>query len=182
MHLVCGAANSAPPNLRQHFTTLASLGNVPRKPKPFRNFAANSLNLRGKSAETTVSAIWDHLSSLREQEIKNRAEKSQADSRDKGDTPRGKSMPEPSEEEPEIAPVQASKAAPAEPSSKRVRKAMKTVLKQAPNKKLSKKKIRKAVMTHLGLGEGSKKALKSMIADEASASMFVVQDDIIMLQ
>jgi hypothetical protein len=44
---------------------MSTLDNVPRKEKPFYNFTANSLNLRGKSGEATVSEIWKYLNEKR---------------------------------------------------------------------------------------------------------------------
>lgn len=68
MDLIAAAVATAPAHLKQHMGAMATLDNVPRKLKPFYNFTSNSLNLRGKSGEATVSEIWLHLSKLREEQ------------------------------------------------------------------------------------------------------------------
>ena len=72
MNLIADAINTAPGHLKHHLHAMASLDNVPRKEKAFRNFTSNSLNLRGKSGEATVSEIWIFLSDLREEQQKSK--------------------------------------------------------------------------------------------------------------
>ena len=66
MDLIAEAVDTAPGHLKHHVHAMSSLDNVPRKEKAFRNFTSNSLNLRGKSGEATVSEIWVFLCDLRE--------------------------------------------------------------------------------------------------------------------
>ena len=46
---------------------LSSLDNVPRKEKAFRNFASNSLRLRGNHGSNIVDTIWAHLCKVRQE-------------------------------------------------------------------------------------------------------------------
>jgi hypothetical protein len=56
--------------LRRHMETMATLSNIPRKEKQFRNFTANSLNFGSGRQQTDkiVSEIWSFLSTLREKQ------------------------------------------------------------------------------------------------------------------
>jgi hypothetical protein len=65
MDLITSSVETAPTHLKSHMRTMSILNNVPRKEKAFYNFTANSLNLRGKSGEATVSEIWIYLNGLR---------------------------------------------------------------------------------------------------------------------
>ena len=68
MDLIADAIDTAPAHLKHHLRDMASLDNVPRKEKPFRNFTSNSLNLRGKNGDATVSEIWSYLKEIREKQ------------------------------------------------------------------------------------------------------------------
>lgn len=46
----------APASLKHHFTQLLSFSNVPRKPKPFKNFAKNSLKLWN---DKVLDEMWE---------------------------------------------------------------------------------------------------------------------------
>lgn len=65
MELITSSIDTAPNHLKSHIEAMSALDNVPRKEKPFYNFTANSLNLRGKSGEATVSEIWKYLNDKR---------------------------------------------------------------------------------------------------------------------
>ena len=71
MNLITDSVNQAPRQLKHYLQTMATLDNVPRKEKPFRNFTANSLNLRGKSGEATIIEMWNYLRDLREKRQQN---------------------------------------------------------------------------------------------------------------
>jgi len=77
MEVIIESAEKAPPNLVSYLQQISSLDNVPRKEKAFRNFAPNSLKLRGPSGDKIVSDIWNHISSFRQKkmEMKQQAEK-----------------------------------------------------------------------------------------------------------
>jgi hypothetical protein len=68
MDLIATSIESAPPHLTQHLDTMASLGNVPRKEKQFRNFTKNSLRLDKRDAHTIVDEVWQFLQGLRAQQ------------------------------------------------------------------------------------------------------------------
>jgi hypothetical protein len=75
MDLITSSVESAPPNLRDFMQALTHLDNVPRKEKQFRNFASNSLNLRGnKNGDSIVGEIWGLLKRLRDEQVKAKAE------------------------------------------------------------------------------------------------------------
>jgi hypothetical protein len=75
MDLITSSVDSAPPNLRDFMQALTHLDNVPRKEKQFRNFASNSLNLRGnKNGDSIVGEIWGLLKRLRDEQVKAKAE------------------------------------------------------------------------------------------------------------
>jgi hypothetical protein len=66
MNSIASAVDSAPAHLRNYVQTMSQLDNVPRKEKQFRNFTANSLNLRGNQRDAIVSDIWTLLQAERE--------------------------------------------------------------------------------------------------------------------
>jgi hypothetical protein len=66
MNAIASAVDSAPAHLRNYVQTMSQLDNVPRKEKQFRNFTANSLNLRGNQRDAIVSDIWNLLQAERE--------------------------------------------------------------------------------------------------------------------
>lgn len=76
MEVIIESAEKAPPNLVSYLQQISSLDNVPRKEKAFRNFAPNSLKLRGPSGDKIVSDIWNHISTFRQKkmEMKQQAE------------------------------------------------------------------------------------------------------------
>jgi hypothetical protein len=73
MDLVVSAVDEAPAHLKSQLGILAGLDNVPRKEKQFRNFASNSLNMRGnknnnnRGGANVVSEIWTFLKSRQQQ-------------------------------------------------------------------------------------------------------------------
>jgi cell growth-regulating nucleolar protein len=76
MDIVESCTTTAPGHLRNYMQTMATLDNIPRKEKQFRNFTANSLNLRGKN-ERVVGELWKVMFEERQrrQEAKQREEK-----------------------------------------------------------------------------------------------------------
>ena len=78
LNLIQTASASSPAEIRQHMEELSSLDNVPRKEKAFRNFASNSLRLRGNQGNNIIDIIWTHLCKVRQesQEEKNCDKKS----------------------------------------------------------------------------------------------------------
>jgi membrane-associated HD superfamily phosphohydrolase len=65
MELIVSCIDTAPVHLQSYIRTMSTLGNVPRKEKPFYNFTTNSLNLKGNHGNGIVAEIWNHLSESR---------------------------------------------------------------------------------------------------------------------
>jgi hypothetical protein len=176
MDLIATSIGKAPPRLKHHLETMASLGNVPRKEKQFRNFTKNSLRLDKKDAHTIVDEIWQFLQGLRAQQrtaytesetvtvtnsdsqsvsndlnkkIHDRAELCERDNDSTSvSRPVTNSISPPPTEEPTKIAV----------DKKKVKKAMKKILKKAKTNKLELKYLRKAVCEQLG-------APKSLVKD-----------------
>lgn len=165
MDLIEESAVDAPPGLKPHLELLATLGNVPRKEKQFRNFTANSLNLRGRN-ESIVNDVWKHLSALRQKE--NDARKKVEDAK-KAEDAIEKQRKE--EEEAE----QKAKEEPSDdesknelPSSKKLRKTVKKILKKEKSS-VKIKLLRTKVCDELGLDKSLKKKLKKFLKAELQA-------------
>jgi hypothetical protein len=65
---IADASEAAPAHLKHYMRTMSQLDNVPRKEKQFRNFTANSLNLRGGQKDSVVSEIWALLQVQRQKQ------------------------------------------------------------------------------------------------------------------
>jgi len=173
MELIASASSTAPASIRHHMEMLTSLDNVPRKPKQFRNFTANSLNLRGKQATDVVDSMWNHLSQLRdkEQEAKKKDEEEQKRLKEEAEKVTRKDS-----EAIKECKVEESSTVPPSPkdklskgkdvSAKKVRKAMKKVLKKAPGRSMKLKELRRAVRQYLECGDAGKPKVKQLIGDE----------------
>lgn len=174
--VISDACETAPPNLKEYMQLLSSYDNVPRKEKPFRNFSANSLKLRGASGEATITSIWTHLNSIRSEHQKN-AESS---------TKQEESKPQPLVEQSDVVAekIPTSKVTVSEEKNggnvesakkglkKTVAKSMKKVLKKAPNKALKIKELRKAIQSKMTeLNEHfDKEELKKLMKEAIDAS------------
>jgi cell growth-regulating nucleolar protein len=169
--LIAEAAKSAPLALKSYMQRLAELDNVPRKEKPFRNWAANSLNLRGQHALVTAS-LWKYLSEVwgREQAERKKAEEEEKRLRDE----RSEKQRLEAEGKTEINTNETtSLKAPdvdIELTSKLVRKAMKKVLKKAPKRSMKIKVLRSALEDALGIKKHLQKKLKMMLVSEIQAN------------
>ena len=150
------AAETAPPSVKSYMDQLAMLENVPRKEKPFRNFTVNSLRLKGPHGEQIKSEIWALL-------VKTREEANSAKKEEEEKKKQPKQIPKEDEVDDSVhskktvsdAAVSDSDDEPSEdvtidlPSEKVVTKAMKKVLKKAPNRQLKFKALRKQVQESL---------------------------------
>lgn len=186
MELIAAAVTAAPAQLQRHIQAMATLDNVPRKEKPFYNFTSNSLNLRGKSGETTVSEIWNYLKELRDEQQTSKKQQKAAEANTTNDNDSAvDGVVEASGSECNSANDQAKKAALENGSKgdvalsklkekessfqartmptnkKSVKKAMKKVLKNAVQRSLTVKLLRKAVQAHLDVTDRS--LLKDLI-------------------
>jgi cell growth-regulating nucleolar protein len=178
MELISSASTSAPGSIRHYMEMLASLGNVPRKPKQFRNFTANSLNLRGKQATEVVDSLWNHLTMLRneQQEAKKMEEEEQKRLKEEAEKNKSDTVSKDTSQQEESAPSdklekKVSDTAKLQPkgkdvSAKKVRKAMKKVLKKAPGRSMKIKELRRAVRQYLECDDSGKPMVKQLIGDE----------------
>lgn len=181
MELISSASTSAPGSIRHYMEMLASLDNVPRKPKQFRNFTANSLNLRGKQATEVVDSLWNHLSMLRNEQqeakkmeeeeqkrLKEEAEEKKSEteaSTTKGTSEQEESVPSDKLEK-EVSDTAKLQSKGKDVSAKKVRKAMKKVLKKAPGRSMKIKELRRAVRQYLECDDSGKPMVKRLIGDE----------------
>jgi len=174
MEIINDSFEKCPPAATSYLETLSSYDNVPRKEKAFRNFAANSLNLRGAHGDAIVSSIWSHLSSVREEKLKDQAKLKEQE----------QAVIETSKEKVETDTESASNAQAKKATSinetkvgKKVVKAMRKALKKAPSNQLKMKELRKLVKCKLDSEDKEvtkddvKKAIKTVIAEENSISV-----------
>ena len=193
MDLIIESVGKAPANLKDYMQTMSQLDNVPRKEKQFRNFTANSLNLRGKSGETTVTEIWKFLSNLREeQKLQNlaaqkkgkedmkasKASNSKVPSTEEdGSDSQGENNNAPPEstsktKEPVVtSQTQSNSKLPNDQQSKKfdkkaVVKAMKKTLKKQKEKGMALKTLQKAIQKELNADKSEKKAIKTIIKEQ----------------
>lgn len=169
MELIRDSITTAPGHLKHYLETMSALDNVPRKEKQFRNFTTNSLNLsKNKGGESIVSGIWDHLKSLREKQL---AERAEAQAKVKKDAEVLVSDDVKSDDEKDKTVTSNSGASSnGKLDLKTVKKAMKKVLKKSKDKSLSEKLLRKAVQEHLGLSKDSKSDLKALVKSNVTSS------------
>ena len=190
--LIANASSTAPASIQSHLEMLASLDNVPRKPKQFRNFTANSLNLRGRQATDIVDAMWNHLSMLRdkEQEAKKKDEDEQKRIQEERERAENKSSEteQPSKAQESFKNVEQKSmdcggAKDLKVSPKKVKKAMKKVLKKAPGRSMKLKALRKAVQTHLDCGDSGRPKIKKLIGQElVDSNKIKVEGKLVILQ
>lgn len=150
MSIISESLKSCPPNLTSYIETIASFENVPRKEKPFRNFASNSLKLYGHDGEAIITSLWKHFSAVRQKqtEKKEESKKSQSceennkksqsvdeEGKNSNDKENSKSLGK-SGDEARIKSI---------PDKKAVTKAIKKALKTAPKHELKFKKLRKMI-------------------------------------
>jgi hypothetical protein len=173
MDIVTYCVETAPGSLKSHMRTMAGLDNIPRKEKQFRNFTANSLNLRGQKGDAIVGEIWKVLNEEREKrqvakETKPKEENEQQDNERKEIPEEGTQV------------EQATKALKAEPEAKstsasdvdpkKLQKAMKKALQEAPNRSMKIKELRRLLGEKLGLPKSAQKQLKKLMQDPPDTS------------
>jgi hypothetical protein len=202
MDLISSSVDSAPPNLRDFMHALTHLDNVPRKEKQFRNFASNSLNLRGnKNGDSIVGEIWGLLKRLRDEQVKAKAELAAkqlakkniakakaAENRDPSESDSDDSSNDGDKQEEATdtktkGPVSVSESSETTTDVKSVKKAMKRVLKKSKDHSLTLKHLRKAVGLRLGVSE--KDTLKKFVTqnlESSSKQKFVLKGKTVTLQ
>jgi len=182
MDLITDSANTAPSSIRHYMTQLATLDNVPRKPKQFRNFTANSLKLRGGGSQSIVDAMWDYLSQEKEKQMaekktqeeqqqkKKEQQQQQKDSessdvqKDNGDAKDGANTEKEENTSMEVL------------TSKMVSKTIKKVLKKEPKRSMKFKRLRQAVSAKLGADKSTKKRLKKLMEEVGANNEFIKID------
>jgi len=185
MDIVATSVENAPGHLKSYMRTMAGLDNIPRKEKQFRNFTANSLNLRGKN-EAIVGEIWELLKTERDkrqeakekQQLQHQEQKKNTDSQKKSD--KEGNFSEKLDENPKTVESNSLSAkndksndsveSPPEIDPKTVQKAMKKALKHAPNQSMKLKELRKLLGEKLGLPKSAKKRLKKLLQDAPETS------------
>ena len=170
--------------LQHQLKTLAGLGNVPRKEKQFRNFAANSLNLGGnKHQMDALDQVWAYLNAMRnaENDVRKKQEakdkeaaeerkRNEMEEREKNKTNDIDSDDDDDDDSKNNCDISVvvDKPVPQLLSSKVVRKAVKKILKKE-NKCIKIKLLRSKLCDALGLDNKSslqKKQLKKMLQKE----------------
>jgi len=168
------AAEKAPASMKSYMEQLEMLENVPRKVKPFRNFADQVFKLKGPSGVTVKEEIWKLLEKSRE-EVKKEEEENKKKQQQLKQTPKKDNDVDDVLDPPKKAKSDAgsfdSDNKPAKvlvisfPSEKTVTKAMKKALKKAPNRQLKFKVLRKQVQESLSFeaGKVSKEKWKTLL-------------------
>jgi len=187
MEVIHQSLHDSPPKyLLSHLEQISCLDNVPRKAKPFRNFACNSLRLRGNNTTDMkiVDSIWKHLCTVKEKGLK---KKEQADKLEVNDqSPKIKDK----QAEKESKGVQNEESVGMKEKNvgdvvhrenqtsnhgnkKKLKSAMKRVLKKAPKHRLKLKDLRKMIenekiwiSSHENESKTSKKGLKRLILEQ----------------
>ena len=195
METIQSSVDSAPTHLKHHVQRIADLDNIPRKPKQFINFAANSLKIReSKNGNPIVMEIWDFLKN-KQQETKSTVDvPEQADDKKQQDR-----LEEPTEnvvedhrksvavEEKSSLLNDNSNGSATEtkhqvndltiPKLKDVRKAMRRVLKKTTGKSLHMKHLSRKVRELLGIPKEDNKILRKLVRRGASGGKKFVLDD-----
>ena len=145
------------------------LENVPRKLKPFRNFADQVFKLKGPSGVTIKDEIWKLLEKSREK-VKKEEEENKKKQQQLKQTPKKDNDVDDKKAKSDAGSFDSDNK-PAKvlvislPSEKIVTKAMKKALKKAPNRQLKFKVLRKQVQESLSLeaGKVSKEKWKTLL-------------------
>ncbi|GKY94617.1 hypothetical protein MPSEU_000427200 [Mayamaea pseudoterrestris] len=194
MDLLSSSVHSCPLHLKQYFQTMASLDNVPRKEKQFRNFAQNSLHLNARESDKLLTEIWMYLIKVKEQQrdakqaiqdkehLLNAKTKETAIQNEDLETFTNSNLSDGDATLGSILPVTDQQHASGILTSETVKKAMKSALKESKDNSLTLKKLRKTLRKKLGLSKTGKGQLKRLIKVNLSAKKFVVEDEIIRLQ
>lgn len=170
MELIAEASETAPSALQSYMRRLSELDNVPRKEKPFRNWAANSLNLRGQ--QTLIAGnLWTFLSELREKEQLERKKAGEEDEMLSPDLVEKRRLDEKSPTENEMVETVSEQTVDNNTlcTPKTVRKTMKKILKKAPKRSMKIKALRNAVQGAIGISHSMRKKLKAMVSSEIQA-------------
>lgn len=193
MDIVESCVETCPGPLKNYLQTMSTLDNVPRQEKKFRNWSANSLNLRGRN-EVITGHIWTVLQEEREKRQKQKEEvkaqqdeqkkRAQEEAASKAPEKASKDDDSDSDDDDEKSDKPDKKKSETKICPKKVKKAMKKALKKAPNKSMKVKEMRKLLGEQLSIPKSADKRLKEMVlqAPEISKSKIIVDGKIIKLQ
>jgi len=183
MEIIKTSLNSAPPGIKNFLHQISSFENVPRKEKPFRNFVENSIKLQRRDSDSKIDLIWKHLCEVRQKnqeqkvhKLKNEKEqklvktgkkptesKEVLNSTDKYCNRRKKENFDSIEESVCIKNVDSSKKSESKGEKiKLVSKAIKNIVKKAPDQKIEFKELRKKIRSRKKF-HSNKKQLKHLI-------------------
>jgi mannitol-specific phosphotransferase system IIBC component len=172
MEVIEESKSTSPSSISSYIETLSSLDNVPRKEKAFRNFAANSLRLRGSYGDTIITSIWKHLSTVREESLKAKEKALEETKKDKEELKQEDKQTKSGEEK--TLTTSTSGKGDVGIGKKKVAKAMRKALKKATSKQLKMKEIRKLIQKKLDSEDISlskddiKEAINRAISDDAT--------------
>lgn len=148
MEIINEALSSSPPALTSHLESLSTYDNVPRKEKAFRNFASNSLRLRGGNSASIVESIWNHLNSIRQEMIK--ANENEKKAKEEEQNAKKEAQEDAKKDNStDVSISKANRTGKKIDTKKTVVKAVKKALKRAPTGKLKMKDLRKLVSDKL---------------------------------
>ena len=161
------AADTAPASLKSYMNQLTMCENVPRQEKKFRNFTNNSL----RCSEKVKSEIWALLVEVRakdrqakeEEEARRKKEQQHQKEKQLAEKKKTKPISESSDDESSKSSGTTSEV----PSKKVITKAIKKVLKKAPNKQIKFKALRKRVHESLAFkaDKSGKKKMKKLLQE-----------------
>jgi hypothetical protein len=170
-----------PPTIASFIRNLSSCENVPRKEKAFRNFAANSLKLRGPNGDAVITSIWKHLNFTRDKKLNSQNLSSQETSekvveKRKQDETNEKQNTSNSSPNTGVGEPGSTSKVGVSSDTRKVVKAMKKALTKAPSQQMRMKDMRKLIKKKLESDsqkvkkEDLKEVIAQAIAQEKSFS------------
>ena len=170
MEIIEESISNCPAAIKSHMENLSALDNVPRKERAFRNFASNSLRLRGPNGDAIIVSLWTYLSTTRQEKVKQKEEAKKKEIEAKSESIKEPDTSETIEEANETKPIEKEKAPAKSSNKKKVAKALKKTLKKQASKSLKMKELRKLIQKKLDSEEVniSKEDLKAAIEEAIS--------------
>jgi cell growth-regulating nucleolar protein len=177
IEIIHASLTNSPPAITPYLKDLSSFDNVPRKEKAFRNFATNSLKLRGANGNAIITSIWNHLKAIREERheqtpLEGEGKESVTDQKEIENEKQDSVESSCRSEEPKVDDISGEDTVPIK--TKKIAKAMKKDLKKTPSKQMQLKELRKLVKKKLELDAQTlkkidlKKAIARVITDDES--------------
>jgi hypothetical protein len=182
MDIVVHCSSNPPAHLRSYMNTMSELDNIPRNEKKFVNFASNSLQLRGSNIKI-VEEIWNLLKLEQgkriaaKEVIKKQEELKQEQKKQQQQEEKKKEGAVSDKEDDSNSSTSSTGDDKPTIDAKKVKKITKKTLKEAPNKSMKMKKLRKILGKELGLPKSAKKQLKKILLETAKASKDKIKVD-----